>query len=122
MFGGLIFILSAIPATICDFALVLHGQGFLVVVVKVTTNQKIFVFYLIILRMCVLWMRYFGDVCVFLFCSGADTCFVVAEKVTADRHVTHVYRSNFHSGYDPGIHLGFCVAVFNFATGESAKL
>ncbi len=39
-----------------------------------------------------------------------------------DRHVTHVYRFNFHSEYDPGIHLGFCVAFYIFATGESAKL
>ncbi len=64
---------------------------------------------------------YFVDVC-FLFCGGADPGFVVAEKVTADRHVTHVYRFNFHSGYDPGIHLGFCAAFFVFATDESAKL
>ncbi len=35
-------------------------------------------------------------------------------------HVTHVYRSIFHSGYDPGIHLGFSVASYKFETIKMA--
>ncbi len=63
--------------------------------------------------------------CLFVYDSHAVfLCLlgVCGLAVTADRHVTHVYRSNFHSGYDPGTHLGFCAAFFIFATDESAKL